>query len=182
MELKDSQTYKNLQAAFAGESQAYVKYSAWASKAKKDGYVQIANIFTETAGNEFQHAKIWLKYLEGGDLKSTEENLKSAAAGENYEWTTMYKEFAATAREEGFIEIAAKMELIGAIEKHHDERYNRILKRVQDGTVFSRPEKRAWICLECGNIVYGENPPKICPVCLHPEAYFQLLVPDYEVE
>lgn len=182
MELKDSKTYQNLQAAFAGESQAYVKYTIFASKAKKDGYVQIANIFEETAHNEFMHAKQWFKYLEGGDIQGTEENLKAAAAGENYEWTTMYKEFAETAREEGFTEIAAKMEMVGKIEKHHDERYNRILERVQAGTVFKRDAKKAWICLECGNIVYGEQPPKICPVCNHPEAYFQLLIPDYEIE
>lgn len=182
MEFENSQTKKNLEAAFAGESQAYVKYSAFSAKAKKDGYVQIANIFAETAGNEFAHAKLWFKYLNGGDYPSTEENLKAAAAGENYEWTTMYKEFADTAREEGFNEIAIKMDKVGAIEKHHEERYNRLLERVQQETVFSRPEKKAWICLECGNIVYGEKAPKICPVCGHPEAYFQLLIPDYEVE
>ncbi len=182
MNFADSQTFKNLQEAFAGEAQAYTKYSAWASKAKKDGYVQIGNIFQETADNEFEHAKLWLKALEGGDLKDTASNLDSAAAGENYEWTTMYKEFAETAREEGFTELATKFEMVAKIEKHHEERYRRLNERVKASTVFVREMKKAWICLECGNIVYGEEPPAICPVCDHPQAYFQLLIPDYEIE
>ncbi len=182
MDFKDSKTFQNLKTAFSGESEAYVKYSAWASKAKKDGYVQIGNIFAETAANEFQHAKIWLKVLEGGDLKSTAENLEAAAAGENYEWTSMYKEFAETAREEGYEDLALKFEMVAKIEKHHEERYLRLNERVKAGTVFKRDIKKAWVCLECGNIVYGEEPPAICPVCDHPQAYFQLLIPDYEVE
>ena len=182
MDFENSQTKKNLEAAFAGESQAYVKYSAFASKARKDGYEQIGNIFAETAGNEYSHAKLWFKYLHGGDYPSTADNLEAAAAGENYEWTDMYKNFAETAREEGFTEIAKKMEMVGAIEKHHEERYRKFRARVVDQTVFSRCEKKAWICLECGNIVYGEKAPAVCPVCNHPEAYFQLLIPDYEEE
>lgn len=182
MDFENSQTKKNLEAAFAGESQAYVKYSAFASKARKDGYQQIGNIFAETAGNEFAHAKLWFKYLNGGDYPSTEDNLAAAAGGENFEWTEMYKEFAEKAREEGFDEIARKMEMVGAIEKHHEERYNKLRERVVNKTVFSRDEKKAWICLECGNIVYAQKAPKVCPVCNHPESYFQLLIPDYEEE
>ena len=178
-ELKGTKTEKNLWEAFAGESQARNKYTYFASKAKKDGYVQIANIFEETAANEKEHAKMWFKYLMGGAIKSTEENLLAAAEGENDEWTDMYKRMAAEAREEGFDEIAAKFEMVGEIEKHHEERYRKLLKNVQDKVVFSRDGDCIWQCLNCGHIHIGKEAPEVCPVCAHPKAYFALAADNY---
>ena len=174
MELKGSQTEKNLQAAFAGESQARNKYTYFASKAKKDGYEQIAAIFEETANNEKEHAKMWFKELNGGEIPSTSENLKAAAEGENYEWTDMYDNFAKTAEEEGFTEIAAKFRAVAAIEKTHEERYRKLLKNIEDKKVFSKDGETIWICRNCGHIVIGKAAPEICPVCAHPQAYFEV--------
>lgn len=178
-ELKGTKTWANLQAAFAGESQARNKYSYYASKAKKDGYVQIANIFEETAGNEKEHAKMWFKYLQGGAIRSTEENLKDAADGENYEWTDMYATFAKEAREEGFDEIADKFEMVAAIEKEHEERYRKLLVNIEGKLVFTRDGDAIWQCLNCGHIVIGKDAPQICPVCAHPQSYFQLRATNY---
>lgn len=178
-ELKGTKTWANLQAAFAGESQARNKYSYYASKAKKDGYVQIANIFEETAGNEKEHAKMWFKYLQGGAIRSTEENLKDAADGENYEWTDMYATFAKEAREEGFDEIADKFEMVAAIEKEHEERYRKLLTNIEGKLVFTRDGDAIWQCLNCGHIVIGKDAPQICPVCAHPQSYFQLRATNY---
>ena len=179
MKLKGSKTEKNLQAAFAGESQAHTKYLYYASRAKKDGYVQIGKIFEETAGNEKEHAKIWFKLLHDGGVPPTEVNLADAAAGENFEWTDMYKEFAATAKEEGFDEIAALFEGVGAIEKAHEERYRKLLKNVQDKVVFTKEEDAIWECANCGHIVIGKVAPETCPVCNHPQSYFKLRVENY---
>jgi len=179
MELKGTKTEKNLQAAFAGESQARNKYTYYASKAKKDGYVQISKIFEETAANEKEHAEIWFKYLHGGKVPSTVENLKDAADGENYEWTDMYAKMAQEAREEGFLEIAAKFELVGAIEKEHEERYRKLLKNIEDGIVFSRDGDAIWQCSNCGHIVIGPKAPEVCPVCDHAQSYFQLQAKNY---
>ena len=179
MELKGSKTEKNLMEAFAGESQARNKYTFFASKAKKDGYEQIAAIFEETALNEKEHAKIWFKYLNGGDVPSTEENLKSAAEGENFEWTDMYERMAKEAEEEGFTEIAAKFKMVGAIEKEHEARYLRLLENVKDGIVFSRDDDRIWKCRNCGHIIVGKFAPKMCPVCNHPESYFEIKAENY---
>ncbi len=179
MELKGSKTEANLQAAFAGESQARNKYSYYASKAKKDGYVQIANIFEETAANEKEHAKIWFKLLHGGAVPSTEENLKDAAAGEHYEWTDMYDTFAKEAREEGFDHIADLFEEVGRIEKEHEERYRKLLANIEGGLVFSRDGDCIWQCSNCGHIVVGPKAPEVCPVCEHPQAYFQLKAENY---
>ena len=179
MELKGSQTEKNLQAAFAGESQARNKYTYYASKAKKDGYQQIAALFEETAANEKEHAKIWFKLLHGGEIPSTEENLADAAAGENYEWTDMYAGFAKTAREEGFDHIAFLFEKVGAIEKEYEERYLRLLKNVKEGLVFSRDDDRVWQCSNCGHVVIGKKAPEVCPVCAHPKAYFEIKKENY---
>ncbi len=175
MELKGSRTEKNLAAAFAGESQARNKYTYFASKAKKEGYEQIAALFLETADNEKEHAKMWFKYLEGGEIKSTVENLKEAASGENYEWTDMYKEFAEVAEEEGFKKIAAEFRLVGGIEKEHEKRYLKLLKNIEDGIVFSRDGEMIWKCRNCGHIVVGKRAPEKCPVCAHPKAYFELV-------
>ena len=172
-----SKTEQNLQAAFAGESQARNKYTYFASKAKKDGYVQISKIFEETANNEKEHAKIWFKIL--GGINSTEQNLEDAAAGEAYEWTDMYPTVAKEAREEGFTEIAALFDMVGAIEKHHEERYKQLLKNVQDDVVFSRDGDRIWICSNCGHVVVGPKAPGICPVCNHPQSYFELKAENY---
>ena len=174
MELKGTQTEKNLQAAFAGESQARNKYTYFASKAKKDGYEQIAAIFEETANNEKEHAKMWFKLLEGGAVKSTPENLAAAADGENYEWTDMYADFAKTAREEGFDDIADKFEAVAAIEKHHEERYRKLLQNINDKKVFSKDGDTIWICRNCGHIVIGKDAPEVCPVCAHPQSYFEV--------
>ena len=173
-DLKGTKTEKNLLEAFAGESMARNKYSYWASKAKKDGYQQIAAIFEETANNEKEHAKMWFKYLEGVAIKSTIENLKAAADGENFEWTDMYDRMAKEAEEEGFAEIAEKMRGVAAIEKHHEERYRKLLKNIEDAIVFSREGDAIWICRNCGHVVVGKNAPEICPVCAHPQSYFEL--------
>ena len=177
-ELKGSQTEKNLLAAFAGESQAHTKYQYFASKAKKDGYVQIANLFEETARNEKEHAKIWFKLLNDG-MPSTADNLASAADGENYEWTDMYAEFAKTAREEGFDKIAFLFDGVAAIEKEHEERYRKLLSNLEEGLVFSRDDERIWQCSNCGHIVVGKYAPEVCPVCNHPKAYFQIKPENY---
>ena len=178
-ELKGTQTEKNLQIAFAGVSQARNKYTYFASKAKKDGYVQIAAIFEETAAQEKEHAKMWFKLLEGGAIRSTPENLKAAAEGENYEWTDMYREMARVAREEGFDDIADKMEGVALIEKAHEERYRKLLKNIEDQVVFSRDEECIWQCRNCGHIVIGKKAPDECPVCNHPQAYFELKAQNY---
>lgn len=177
--LKGTKTEKNLQAAFAGESQARNKYTYYASKAKKDGYVQIAKIFEETAGNEKEHAKMWFKLLCGGEIPSTPENLKDAAAGENYEWTDMYAQFAREAREEGFEDIARKFEMVGAIEKEHEARYLRLLQNIEEGLVFSREGDCIWQCSNCGHIVIGKKAPEVCPVCNHPQSYFEMKAENY---
>ena len=177
MELKGSKTEKNLQTAFAGESQARNKYTYFASVAKKEGYEQIAALFLETADNEKEHAKMWFKAL--GELGNTAENLKAAADGENYEWTDMYAEFAKTAREEGFEAIAEQFEGVAAIEKHHEERYRKLLKNVEDKVVFSSEGDAIWQCRNCGHIVVGKQAPQVCPVCAHPQAYFQIEPTNY---
>ena len=177
-ELKGTKTEKNLQEAFAGESQARNKYTYFASKAKKDGFVQIANIFEETAANEKEHAKIWFKLLHDG-IPSTVENLKDAAEGENYEWTDMYAGFAKEAREEGFEHIAMLFEKVGEIEKEHEERYRKLLANIKEEMVFEREEEVAWECLNCGHIHYGKKAPEVCPVCAHPKAYFMLQEKNY---
>ncbi|MBR1630443.1 MAG: rubrerythrin family protein [Paludibacteraceae bacterium] len=178
-ELKGTKTEKNLQDAFAGESMARNKYTYFASKAKKDGYVQIAAIFEETAQNEKEHAKMWYKYLNGGSVGSTVQNLQEAAAGENFEWTDMYERMAREAEEEGFDEIAEKMRLVGAIEKHHEERYRKLLKNIEDEAVFSRDGDCIWQCANCGHIVIGKKAPEVCPTCNHPQSYFQILAENY---
>ena len=179
MELKGSKTEQNLMAAFAGESQARNKYSYFASKAKKDGYEQIAAIFEETANNEKEHAKMWFKLLEGGSIKSTEENLKAAAEGENYEWTDMYAGFAETAKEEGFDHIAFLFSEVAKIEKEHEERYKKLLKNIEDEVVFSNDGDTIWVCRNCGHVVIGKKAPKVCPVCEHPQSYFERKANNY---
>ena len=171
--LKGTKTEQNLLSAFAGESMARNKYSYYASKAKKEGFVQIANIFEETANNEKEHAKMWFKLLHDG-VPSTAENLLDAANGENYEWTDMYATFAKEAREEGFDEIAQKFELVAAVEREHEERYRKLLANVEGKLVFSREGDAIWQCLNCGHIMVGKAAPEICPVCDHPQSYFQL--------
>ncbi len=178
-QLKGSQTEKNLQEAFAGESMARNKYDFYAKQAKKDGYEQIAAIFAETASNEKAHAKIWFKYLNGGDIPHTIENLADAAAGEHFENAEMYVRMAKTAREEGFTEIAKKFEMVGAIEKEHEERYLKLLKNIKEDIVFSRGEEKVWVCRECGRIHVGKSAPEVCPVCGHPQAYFELKPENY---
>lgn len=177
--IKGTKTEANLQTAFAGESQARNKYTYYASKARKDGYVQIANLFEETANNEKEHAKIWFKLLHNGEIADTATNLKDAAAGENYEWTDMYAQFAEDARAEGFTRIAALFEMVGKIEKEHEERYLNLLKNVEEGLVFSREGDAIWQCSNCGHIVVGKRAPEVCPVCAHPQSYFQLLAKNY---
>ena len=179
MELKNSQTFKNLQAAFAGESQAHTKYQYFASQAKKDGYVQIQNIFLETSKNEKEHAKIWYKLIHDG-VGTTSQNLKDAAAGENDEWTSMYPEFAKTAREEGFDKIANLFEAVGAIEKEHEERYKLLLVNVEEDKVFKTNEKVIWQCSNCGYVCTGAEAPEECPVCAHPQAHFVVLDETYK--
>ena len=176
-ELKGTKTEKNLQEAFAGESQARNKYSYWASKAKKDGYVQIAAIFEETANNEKEHAKMWFKELNG--IGSTAENLGAAADGENYEWTDMYEGFAKTAEAEGFTALAAKFRAVAAIEKRHEERYRALLRNVEAQEVFAKSEVKVWECRNCGHIVVGTKAPEICPVCAHPQSYFEISAENY---
>ena len=178
-DLKGTKTEKNLETAFAGESMARNKYSFYASKAKKDGFEQIAALFEETAQNEKEHAKMWFKYLHGGNIGTTSENLEDAAAGENYEWTDMYATMAKEAREEGFTEIAAKFELVAAIEKHHEERYRKLLENIEEGIVFSRDGDRIWKCRNCGHIVIGPKAPQICPTCNHPRSYFEINAENY---
>ena len=178
-ELKGTKTEANLQAAFAGESQARNKYTYFASKAKAEGYEQIAALFQETANNEKEHAKIWFKLLNGGEIGTTSDNLKEAAAGENYEWTDMYKTFAEEAREEGFDKIAFLFEKVGEIEKHHEERYLALLNNVENDLVFSKDGDAIWQCANCGHIVIGKKAPEICPVCAHPKAFFQLQAKNY---
>ncbi|MBR3280384.1 MAG: rubrerythrin family protein [Clostridia bacterium] len=179
MELKGSKTEQNLMTAFAGESQARNKYTYFASKAKKDGYEQIAAIFEETANNEKEHAKMWFKLLNGGEVPSTAENLKAAADGENYEWTDMYAEFAKVAKEEGFDRIAYLFEAVGAIEKEHEARYRKLLENVENGLVFSKDGDKIWQCRNCGHIVIGREAPEVCPVCSHPKAYFEVKADNY---
>ena len=178
MELKGSRTEQNLMAAFAGESQARNKYTYYASKAKKEGYNHIAELFEETANNEKEHAKMWFKLLHGG-IGTTAENLKDAAEGENYEWTDMYAEFARVAKEEGFDHIAFLFEGVAAIEKEHEERYLKLLENVENGLVFSKDGDAIWKCMNCGHIVVGKQAPEVCPVCAHPKAYFCVKAENY---
>ncbi len=173
MELKGSKTEQNLMKAFAGESEARNKYTYFASKAKKDGYEQIAAIFEETALNEKEHAKMWFKELNGGKVPDTLDNLKAAADGENYEWTDMYEEFAKVAKEEGFDRIAFLFESVGKIEKEHEERYRKLIKNIEEGLVFTDDGDTIWICRNCGHVVIGKNPPEVCPVCKHPKSFFE---------
>ena len=177
MELKGSQTEKNLQTAFAGESQARNKYTYFASVAKKEGYTQIQQIFLETAETEKEHAKIWFKYLDG--IGTTVENLEAAAAGENYEWTDMYAEFAKVAQEEGFAEIAARFKMVGAIEKEHEERYRKLAENIKEGKVFEKDGVVVWKCANCGHIHVGAKAPQMCPVCSHPQSYFEVKAENY---
>ena len=179
MELKGSKTEQNLMAAFAGESQARNKYTYYASKAKKEGYEQIASIFEETAGNEKEHAKMWFKLLHDGEVPDTMINLKDAAAGENYEWTDMYAEFAKVAREEGFTDIARKFELVGEVEKKHEERYLKLLSNIENEEVFKKEESVVWVCRNCGHVHVGKFAPKVCPTCDHPQSYFELRSENY---
>lgn len=178
MNLKGTKTEANLMAAFAGESQASVTYQYYASKAKKDGYVQIADIFEETSRNEKEHAKLWFKLLHDG-IPATTANLEDAARGEHYEWTEMYAEFAKTAREEGFAEIARLFEGVAGVEKEHEARYRKLLENVEGGLVFSRDEDCIWQCANCGHILIGKKAPEVCPVCAHPQAYFQIKPENY---
>lgn len=178
-DLKGTKTEANLMAAFAGESQARNKYTYYASKAKKDGYEQIAELFTETANNEKEHAKIWFKLLHDGNVPDTVANLKDAAEGENYEWTDMYKNFAEDAKAEGFDHIAYLFEQVAAIEKEHEERYRKLLANIEGGVVFSRDGDMVWICRNCGHIHVGKTAPEVCPVCAHPKAYFELRAKNY---
>ena len=177
--IKGTKTEKNLMEAFAGESQARNKYTYFASKAKKEGYEQIAAIFQETADNEKEHAKLWFKLLNGGEIGTTEENLKAAAEGENYEWTDMYERMAKEAREEGFDHIAFLFDGVAKIEKEHEERYKKLLENVKDGKVFEAGEIKIWKCRNCGHIVVGTKAPEICPICAHPKAYFEIKAENY---
>ena len=179
MELKGSKTEKNLMTAFAGESQARNKYTYYASKAKKEGYEQIASIFLETADNEKEHAKLWFKLLHNNDIPNTLENLKDAAYGENYEWTDMYDEFAKVAKEEGFSRIAYLFEAVGKIEKEHEERYKKLIENMEEGLVFSKDGDRIWKCRNCGHICIGKEAPAVCPVCNHPQAFFEIKAENY---
>jgi len=179
MDLKGSKTEKNLMDAFTGESMARNKYTYFASKAKKEGYEQIAAIFQETADNEKEHAKIWFKLLNGGQVPSTIENLNSAANGENYEWTDMYDRMAKEAMEEGFTDIAYLFKAVGEIEKEHEERYRKLMENLENGLVFSKDGDRIWKCRNCGHIVIGKDAPEVCPVCKHPKAYFEIKAENY---
>lgn len=179
MDLKGSKTEENLMKAFAGESQARNKYSYFASKAKKDGYEQIGAIFEETANNEKEHAKIWFKLLNGGEIPSTIDNLLEAAEGENYEWTSMYSEFAKTAKEEGFDHIAYLFEGVAKIEKEHEDRFRTLLNNIKGECVFKRDNERMWICRNCGHVHYGVSAPEVCPICAHPKKFFELKSENY---
>lgn len=179
MELKGSRTEQNLHTAFAGESMARNKYTYFASKAKKEGYEQIAALFLETAENEKEHAKLWFKLLEGGELKTTAENLKAAAEGENYEWTDMYAEFAKVAKEEGFNELAYLFDAVGKIEKEHEERYLRLLQNIEDESIFEKKEDKIWICRNCGHVYVGTKALEVCPVCKHPKSYMEVKADNY---
>lgn len=178
-ELKGTKTERNLMEAFAGESQARNKYTFYASKARKDGYEQIAAIFEETASNEKEHAKLWFKLLHNGEVPDTMTNLRDAAAGENYEWTDMYERMAVEAEEEGFTAIAARFRGIAAIERHHEERYRRLLANIEEGLVFSREGDTIWICRNCGHVVIGKKAPAACPVCAHPQSFFEIEARNY---
>lgn len=178
MELKGSKTEANLLAAFSGESQARNKYTFFASKAKRDGYEQIASIFEETANNERAHAKLWWTILTGG-AGTTKENLINAAAGENYEWTQMYRDFAAEAREEGFFHIGELFELVGKIEQEHEERFRKLIENIEEGLVFSRETDKVWLCRNCGHLHFGKDAPEVCPVCAHPQAFFEIRCENY---
>lgn len=178
-DLKGTKTEKNLMEAFAGESKAHTKYSYYASKARKDGYEQIAAIFEETSHNEKEHAKLWFKLLHGGDMPDTMANLRDAAEGENYEWTDMYERMAVEAEEEGFTAIAKRFRAVAAIERHHEERYRRLLQNIEEGIVFSRDGDRVWVCRNCGHIVIGPKAPAACPVCAHPQSFFELRADNY---
>ena len=179
MELKGTKTEECLKKAFAGESQAATKYQYYASKAKKDGYEQIGSIFEETSLNEKEHAKIWFKLLHNNEMPETTENLKDAAAGENYEWTDMYESFAKTAEEEGFTKIAFLFREVGKIEKEHEARYKKLLENIEEGIVFSRDDERIWKCRNCGPIVIGKYAPEVCPVCAHPKSFFEIKAENY---
>jgi rubrerythrin len=178
-ELKGTKTEKNLMEAFAGESKAHTKYSYYASKARKDGYEQIAAIFEETSHNEKEHAKLWFKLLHGGDMPDTMANLRDAADGENYEWTDMYERMAVDAEEEGFSAIAKRFRAVADIERLHEERYRRLLQNIEEGIVFSRDGDRVWVCRNCGHIVIGPKAPAACPVCAHPQSFFELRADNY---
>ena len=179
MELKGSKTEQNLMTAFAGESQARNKYSYYASKAKKDGYEQLAAIFEETANNEKEHAKLWFKWLHDGAVPDTKTNLQDAANGENYEWTEMYKEFAETAKEEGFDELARLFEMVGEIEKHHEERYLKLLQNIEDDRVFRKDGDKIWVCRNCGYVYTGKEALEVCPVCAHPQSFMEVKAENY---
>ena len=179
MELKGSKTEQNLMTAFAGESQARNKYSYYASKAKKDGYEQLAAIFEETANNEKEHAKLWFKWLHDGAVPDTKTNLQDAANGENYEWTEMYKEFAETAKEEGFDELARLFEMVGEIEKHHEERYLKLLQNIEDDRVFKKDGDKIWVCRNCGYVYTGKEALEVCPVCAHPQSFMEVKAENY---
>ena len=179
MELRGSKTEQNLMTAFAGESQARNKYTYFASKARKDGYEQIAAIFEETANNEKEHAKMWFKELNGGSIPDTAANLLAAAEGENYEWTDMYQDFAKTAKEEGFDQLAYLFEGVAQIEKEHEERYRKLLENVEGDLVFSKDGDKIWKCRNCGHIVIGKDAPKVCPICAHPQSYFEIKAENY---
>lgn len=178
-DLKGTKTEKNLMEAFAGESKAHTKYSYYASKARKDGYEQIAAIFEETSHNEKEHAKLWFKLLHGGDMPDTMVNLRDAADGENYEWTDMYERMAVDAEEEGFSAIAKRFRAVADIERLHEERYRRLLQNIEEGIVFSRDGDRVWVCRNCGHIVIGPKAPAACPVCAHPQSFFELRADNY---
>ncbi len=179
MDLKGSKTEKNLQEAFAGESQARNKYTYFASKAKKDGYVQIQKIFEETANNEKEHAKLWFKLLHGGEIGDTLDNLKAAAEGENYEWTDMYQKFAKEAKEEGFDQIAYLFSEVAKIEKTHEERYRKLYDNIVNGKVFEKEDEVVWVCENCGHVHVGKKAPQVCPVCNHPQAFFDVKAENY---
>lgn len=173
-ELKGTKTEQNLMTAFAGESQARVKYEFYAKKARKDGFEQIGDLFQITSDNEKEHAKLWFKYLHDGDVPATPENLMDCVKGENYEWTSMYAEFAKTAKEEGFDEIAKKFEMVGAVEKTHEERYQQLFDNVKNESVFTKPEEKIWVCKKCGHQHKGKTAPAVCPICKHPQAYMEI--------